>query len=67
MLIDKYWSNSNLGYKKFNDHKIYEKDKGANFYMAKYIDNEKNTTYITLLTLHWVWASKNIARFSLVD
>jgi len=39
-LIDKYWSNSNLGYKKFNDHKIYEKDKGANFYMAKYIDKE---------------------------
>ena len=39
-LIDKYWSNSNLGYKKFNDHKVYEKDKGANFYMAKYIDKE---------------------------
>tara|TARA_B100002019_G_C20952413_1_gene442217 strand:+ start:184 stop:366 length:183 start_codon:yes stop_codon:yes gene_type:complete len=28
------------GYKKFNDHKVYEKDKGANFYMAKYIDKE---------------------------
>ena len=36
----KYWSKSNLGYKKFNDHKVYEKDKGANFYMAKYIDKE---------------------------
>ena len=22
-LADKYWSNSNLGYKKFNDHKVY--------------------------------------------
>ena len=39
-LIDKYWTNSNLGYKKFNDHKVYERDKGANFYMAKYIDKE---------------------------
>ena len=39
-LIDKYWSNSNLVYKKFNDHKVYERDKGANFYMAKYIDKE---------------------------
>ena len=39
-LIDKYWSKSNLGYKKFNDHKVYEKDKGANFYMAKYIDKK---------------------------
>ena len=39
-LVDKYWSKSNLGYKKFNDHKVYEKDKGANFYMAKYIDKE---------------------------
>ena len=39
-LIDKYWSNRNLGYKKFNDHKVYERDKGANFYMAKYIDKE---------------------------
>jgi len=39
-VIDKYWSKSNLGYKKFNDHKVYEKDKGANFYMAKYIDKE---------------------------
>ena len=24
-LIDKYWSNRNLGYKKFNDHKGYER------------------------------------------
>ena len=39
-VIDKYWSKSNLGYKKFNDHKVYEKDKGANFYIAKYIDKE---------------------------
>ena len=39
-LIDKYWSKSNLGYKKFNDHKVYERDKGADFYIAKYIDKE---------------------------
>ena len=39
-LIDKYWTKSNLGFKKFNDHKVYEKDKGANFYMARYIDKE---------------------------
>jgi len=39
-VIDKYWSKSNLGYKKFNDHKVYERDKGANFYIAKYIDKE---------------------------
>ena len=45
-LIDKYWTNSNLGYKKFNDHKIYEKDKGANFYMAKYIDKEIDYDYV---------------------
>ena len=48
-LIDKYWSNSNLGYKKFNDHKVYEKDKGANFYMAKYIDKEVDYDYVWTL------------------
>ena len=45
-LIDKYWTKSNLGYKKFNDHKIYEKDKGANFYMAKYIHKEIDFDYV---------------------
>ena len=45
-LTDKYWTKSNLGYKKFNDHKIYEKDKGANFYMAKYIDKEIDYDYV---------------------
>ena len=45
-VIDKYWSNSNLGYKKFNDHKVYERDKGANFYMAKYIDKEIEYDYV---------------------
>ena len=50
-VIDKYWSKSNLGYKKFNDHKVYEKDKGANFYMAKYIDKEVDYDYVwTLIT-----------------
>ena len=37
-LIDKYWYQNSLGYR--NDHKIYERDKGANFYLAKYIDKE---------------------------
>ena len=48
-LIDKYWSNSNLGYKKFNDHKVYERDKGATFYMAKYIDKEVDYDYVWTL------------------
>ena len=48
-LIDKYWTKSNLGYKKFNDHKVYEKDKGANFYMAKYIDKEIDYDYVWTL------------------
>ena len=45
-LIDKCWTKSNLGFKKFNDHKIYEKDKGANFYIAKYIDKEIDYDYV---------------------
>ena len=48
-LIDKYWTKSNLGFKKFNDHKVYEKDKGANFYMAKYIDKEVDYDYVWTL------------------
>ena len=48
-VIDKYWSNSNLGYKKFNDHKVYERDKGANFYMDKYIDKEIDYDYVWTL------------------
>ena len=36
----KYELNSNLGYKKFNDHKFYGRNKSANFYMAKYLDKE---------------------------
>ena len=46
-LIDKCWTKSNLGFKKFiPDHKIYEKDKGANFYIAKYIDKEIDYDYV---------------------
>ena len=48
-LIDKYWTKSNLGFKKFNDHKVYERDKGANFYMAKYIDKEIDYDYVWTL------------------
>ena len=45
-LIDRYWSSHNLGRKKFNDHKVYEKDKGANFYLAKYLDKEIDYDYV---------------------
>ena len=38
-----------IGFKKFNDHKVYEKDKGANFYMAKYIDKEIDYDYVWTL------------------
>ena len=45
-LVDRYWSSHNLGSNKFNDHKVYEKDKGANFYLAKYIDKEVDYDYV---------------------
>ena len=45
-LIDRYWSSKNLGSRKFNDHKVYEKDKGANFYLAKYFDKEIDYDYV---------------------
>ena len=48
-VIDKYWPKSNLGYKKFNDHKVYERDKGTNFYMDKYIDKEVDYDYVWTL------------------
>ena len=48
-LIDRYWSSHNLGRKKFNDHKVYEKDKGANFYLAKYLDKEVEYDYVWTL------------------
>tara|TARA_B100000427_G_C15044174_1_gene392533 strand:+ start:320 stop:442 length:123 start_codon:yes stop_codon:yes gene_type:complete len=35
-----------LGSRKFNDHKVYEKDKGANFYLAKYFDKEIEYNYV---------------------
>ena len=48
-LIDRYWCSHNLGRKKFNDHKIYEKNKGANFYLAKYLDKEVDYDYVWTL------------------
>ena len=43
-LVNKYWSSQNLGYR--NDHKAYERDKGANFYMAKYFNKEVDYDYV---------------------
>ena len=48
-LIDRYWSSHNLGRKKFNDHKVYEKNKGANFYLAKHLDKEVDYDYVWTL------------------
>ena len=45
-LIDRYWRSKNLGSRKFNDHKVYEKDKGAKFYLAKYLDKEIEYDYV---------------------
>ena len=45
-LIDRYWSSHKLGSKKFNSHLVYEKDKGANFYLAKYLDKEIEYDYV---------------------
>ena len=45
-LIDRYCSSRNLGSKKFNDHKIYEKENGENFYFAIYIDKEIEYDYV---------------------
>ena len=47
--IDQYWSKNNLGSKKYNQHIVYERDKGASFYLTKYID--KNVDY------DYVWTS----------
>ena len=38
--IDKFWSKNNLGSKKYNKHVFYERDKGAPYYLTKYIDKE---------------------------
>jgi hypothetical protein len=48
--IDQYWSENNLGSKKHNKHIVYERDKGASFYLTKYID--KNVDY------DYVWKNK---------
>ena len=51
-LTDKYQPSYSLGYRNFNGHKVYEKEKGANFYIAKYIDKQVDYDYI--------WAFKTI-------
>ena len=45
-LTDKYQPSYSLGYRKLNGHKVYEKEKGANFYIAKYIDKQADYDYV---------------------
>jgi hypothetical protein len=44
--IDKYWSKNNLGSKKYNKHLVYERHKGASFYLTKYIDKNVDYDYV---------------------
>ena len=44
--IDKYWVSNNLGIKKYLKHMKYEKDKGAPFYLTKYLDKEVDYDYV---------------------
>ena len=44
--IDQYWSENNLGSKKNNKHIVYERDKGASFYLTKYIDKNVDYDYV---------------------
>ena len=44
--IDRFWTSNRLSDKKFISHTKYEKDKGANYYVAKYLDKEIDYDYI---------------------
>ena len=44
--IESFWTSNKLSDKKFISHIKYEKDKGANFYVAKYLDKEIEYDYI---------------------
>ena len=44
--IDRFWTSNRLSDKKFISHIKYEKVKGANFYVAKYLDKEIEYDYI---------------------
>ena len=50
--IDRFCNSNKLSDKKFIFHIKYEKDKGANFYKAKYLDKEIEYDYI--------WKIKNL-------
>ncbi len=41
-----FWTSNRLSDKKFISHIKYEKDKGANFYVAKYLDKNIEYDYI---------------------
>ena len=44
--IDRFWTSNKLSDKKFISHIKYEKDKGANYYVAKYLDKNIEYDYI---------------------
>ncbi|MDC0201865.1 hypothetical protein OAJ56_01400 [Flavobacteriales bacterium] len=44
--IDRFWTSNRLSDKKFISHIKYEKDKGANFYVSKYLDKNIDYDYI---------------------
>ena len=45
-LIDKYWTSRGLGIKKYIKHLEYDKNKGANYYLCKYIDRNIDYDYV---------------------
>ena len=44
--IDRFWTSNRLSEKKFISHIKYEKEKGANYYVAKYLDKNIEYDYI---------------------
>ena len=44
--IDRFWTSNKLSDKKFISHIKYEKEKGANYYVAKYLDKNIDYDYI---------------------
>tara|TARA_B100002003_G_C13674411_1_gene341263 strand:- start:42 stop:413 length:372 start_codon:yes stop_codon:yes gene_type:complete len=45
-LIDNYWTSNRLGLKKYIKHLKYEQDKGATYYVTKFIDKEVEYDYV---------------------
>ena len=45
-LIDKHWTSKGLGIKKYIKHLEYDNNKGANYYLCKYIDRNIDYDYV---------------------